>query len=158
MTDTNPSESFDAEGIPDLEDQPPGIDIDLAEEATMAPREYPVAAGTDPAYATTATEEATPETVADRVAREEPDVGADELGVGGGAAGTERRSLEVDDGPTVVGSASAGTGPEAMDEAIPVDDIQVPPLTDEVATSGPRSTGGPDLGYGADEELEVERR
>jgi hypothetical protein len=110
MTDTNPSESLDAEGIPDLEDQPPGIDIDLAEEAVMAPREYPMAAGTDPAYARTATEEATPETLADRAAREEADVGADELGVGSGAVGTERLSLEVDDARTVIGSASAGAG------------------------------------------------
>lgn len=157
MTGTNPSESLDAEGIPDLEDLPPGMDIDLAEEADMAPREYPVAAGTDPAYATTATEEATPESLAERVAREEPDAGADELGVGGGAVGTERRGLEIDDGPAVVGSASAGTGPKVMDDAVPVDDIHVPPLTDEVVASGQGSAGGPDLGYGADEELEVER-
>jgi hypothetical protein len=156
MTDTNPSESLVAEGMPDIEDQPPGMDIDLAEEAQMAPREYPVAAGSDPAYATTAAEERAPETLAERVARENPDVGAEELGVGGGAAGTERRSLEVDDGPTVVGAFSADAGPEVLAEAIPVDDIDVPPLVDEVAASVPTPTGGPDLGYASDEELEID--
>jgi hypothetical protein len=62
-----------------------------------------------------------------------------------------------DDGPTVVGSASVGAGPDVMAEAFPVDDIDVPPLTDEVVASGHGSAGGPDLGSGADEDLEVER-
>jgi hypothetical protein len=115
-----------------------------------------VAAGSDPAYATTAAEERKPETLAERVTREEPDVGAEELGVGGGAAGTEERSLEVDDGPTVVGAFSADAGPEVLAEAIPVDDIDVPPLADQVAASVQISPGGPDLGYAADEELEVD--
>ncbi len=42
----------------------------------MAPRDYPIAAGDDPAYAVTAAEERQQETVAERAAREQPDLAA----------------------------------------------------------------------------------
>lgn len=76
MTDTNPRNSMEAEGIPDTEnDAPPGRDVELHEEGNMAPRDYPVAAGDDPAYAVTAAEEGTQESVAERADRELPDFG-----------------------------------------------------------------------------------
>ncbi|MDP9404184.1 MAG: hypothetical protein M3P85_12855 [Actinomycetota bacterium] len=74
MTDTNPRESLDAEGIPDS-DFPPGRDIETEEETIMAPRDHPIAAGGDPAYAVTAAEERARESVAERADRELPDFG-----------------------------------------------------------------------------------
>lgn len=87
MENSNPAESMDAEGLPELDDHPPGIDADLDEESVMVPRDHPVAAGADPAYAVTAAEESTPESVSDRARRESRDVGAEELGVGGSVQG-----------------------------------------------------------------------
>lgn len=75
MRDRNPDESLDAEGIPDLDEQPPGVDVETEVEGLMAPRDHSIAAGSDPAYPTTAAEQARPESVADRAAREEPEVG-----------------------------------------------------------------------------------
>jgi hypothetical protein len=75
MPNTNPGESLDAEGIPDIESAPPGKDIETSDEGMMAPRDHPIAAGVDPAYATTASEERVGESVAARAAREEPDFG-----------------------------------------------------------------------------------
>ena len=75
MSNTNPEESLDAEGIPDTESAPPGKDVETSDEGMMAPRDHPIAAGADPAYATTAAEERTPESVAARARREEPDFG-----------------------------------------------------------------------------------
>lgn len=79
---------MDAEGLPDLEGHPPGIDVELDEEGVMVPRDHPIAAGDDPAYATTAAEDRSVEGVAERAARENPDAGAAELGVGGGVQGS----------------------------------------------------------------------
>lgn len=38
MRNTNPSESMEVEGLPDLEDHPPGIDVELDEDSLMVPR------------------------------------------------------------------------------------------------------------------------
>ena len=62
---------MEAEGLPEVEDQPPGIDVETAVEGMMPPRDYPVAA-TD--YGTTAAEEAVDEPLSSRVQREQPDV------------------------------------------------------------------------------------
>lgn len=83
MKDSNPGEEMEAEGLPPLEDRPPGIDVDLDQDSIMPPRDHPIAVGDDPAYATTPAEERSIEGVAERAAREDPDVGAEELGVGG---------------------------------------------------------------------------
>ena len=80
MPDSNPSENLDAEGIPDLEEAPPGYDIELNEEGVMAPRDHSVAAGSDPAYPVTAAEERMPESVAARARRENPEFGRGDLG------------------------------------------------------------------------------
>lgn len=90
MRKTNPRESMDAEGLPELEDRPPGIDVELEQEGMMAPRDHPIAAGDDPAYPTTAAEDRSVEGVAEWAARENPDFGAAELSVGGGVQGSHR--------------------------------------------------------------------
>jgi len=76
MSAYEPDQSLDAEGIPDMYDAPPGRDVETNEESFMAPRDYPIAAGEDPAYAVTASEERQQETVAERASRELPDVAA----------------------------------------------------------------------------------
>jgi hypothetical protein len=75
MAETNPDENLDAEGMPETEEAPPGIDIETNSEGVMAPRDYSVAAGSDPAYPVTADEQRTKESVAARAARENPDFG-----------------------------------------------------------------------------------
>ncbi len=79
MSDYEADQSLDAEGIPEMYDAPPGRDIETNEEAFMAPRDYPIAAGDDPAYAVTPSEERQQETIAERAAREQPDVGEEAL-------------------------------------------------------------------------------
>lgn len=91
MSNTNPAESMEAEGLPELEDHPPGMDVELDQETMMAPRDHPVAAGDDPAYPTTAAEDRIPEGVAERAERENPDVGAEDLGVGGSVQGSRAK-------------------------------------------------------------------
>ena len=73
MSDYDPDENLEAEGIPGMYDSPPGRDIETNEEAFMVPRDHPIAAGVDPAYAVTAAEDRAQESVAERAAREEPD-------------------------------------------------------------------------------------
>lgn len=92
MSDTNPAESTEAEGLPPLAERRPGIDAETDSEGMMVPRDHPVAAGSDPSYAVTAEEEREREGVADRAEREQPDVGADDLGVGGGVQGRRWRA------------------------------------------------------------------
>lgn len=115
MRNTNPGESMDAEGLPEVEDRPPGIDVELEQEGMMPPRDHPLAVGDDPAYPTTGAEERAVESVADRAARENPDFGADELGVGGSVQGSH--AVEVDDSreetPVPVDPGSALSAEEA---------------------------------------------
>jgi hypothetical protein len=149
MAETNPQESMDAEGMPDVEDHPPGIDIELDEETMMAPREYPVASGLDPAYPVTGAEERLPESLSERAAREIPDFGAEDLDVGGGVAGGDDRRLEGGE-EYVVGAFSAGT--EAG--AVPVEDPLAPSMDDEVALSGRDLSGAELLGTAPDASLD----
>ncbi len=79
MSDYEPDQNPEAEGIPEMYDAPPGRDIETNEEALMVPRDYPIAAGQDPTYAVTAAEDRMQETVADRAAREKPEVGEADL-------------------------------------------------------------------------------
>lgn len=95
MKNTNPSESMDVEGMPAVEDRPPGVDVELDQDSMMVPRDHPVAVGDDPAYPTTPAENRAVEGVGERAARENRDVGADELGVGGGVQGSH--AVETDD-------------------------------------------------------------
>ena len=70
---------LEAEGLPAIEDQPPGLEDDYNQaEGMMPPRDYPLAVEE---FGITADEERRDEPLADRVRREEPDVipvGADE--------------------------------------------------------------------------------
>ncbi len=102
MKNTNPGESMDAEGLPELEDRPPGIDVELDQESMMVPRDHAIAAGDDPAYPTTQAEERTVEGVAQRAARENPDFGAEELGVGGGVQGSQAVTTDDADEETSI--------------------------------------------------------
>lgn len=115
MKNTNPGESMDAEGLPELEDRPPGIDVELDQEGMMVPRDHPVAVGDDPAYPTTAAENRAVEGVAERAARENPDFGADELDVGGGVQGSHAVTTDDEADETAIPGdpASARSAEEA---------------------------------------------
>lgn len=102
MKNTNPGESMDAEGLPELEDRPPGIDVELDQESLMVPRDYPVAVGDDPAYPTTHSESRRSEGVAERAERENPDVGAREMSVGGGVPGARAVRVDRNEGETSI--------------------------------------------------------
>lgn len=102
MKNTNPGESMDAEGLPTLEDRPPGIDVELDQDAIMVPRDHPVAAGDDPAYPVTPAEDRSVEGVAERAERENPDIGAEELDVGGGVQGAHAVGVDDTRGETPV--------------------------------------------------------
>jgi hypothetical protein len=114
MRNTNPAESMEAEGLPELEDHPPGMDIELDQESMTVPRDHPIAAGDDPAYATTAAEERAPAGVAARAARENPDVGASELGVGGGVQGSH--AVAADDAGQIVRLGDGISGDDGLAE------------------------------------------
>lgn len=71
------SDDFESEGIPAIEDAPPGMEDDYNQvEGMMAPRDHPVGATE---FGITAEEERLQEPLADRVRREEPDVMTGEL-------------------------------------------------------------------------------
>lgn len=59
------------EGMPATEDQPPGIDSETALEGEFLPADHPVGAEE---YGVTAAEDAWPESVEQRAARERPDL------------------------------------------------------------------------------------
>lgn len=61
----------ESEGLPPLDEQPPGIDDQSAEEGLVLPRDHPIAAEE---WGVTEREQAVPESVRDRVRRERPDV------------------------------------------------------------------------------------
>lgn len=115
MRNTNPGESMDAEGLPELEGRPPGIDVELEQEGAMVPRDHPVAAGDDPAYPTTQAEDRAVEGVPERAARENPDFGASEMGVGGGVQGSHAVTTDDADDETSIPSdpSAARTAEEA---------------------------------------------
>lgn len=118
-TDTNPQESLDAEGLAGTEEMAPGIDIELAEEAEMAPRDHAIAAGDDPAYAVTQAEQRRPEGVAQRASRELPEVGASDAGARHGEAAPYRRAR-------VLGMDSSGAGRAAARQAVDADEPSPP--------------------------------
>lgn len=98
MREETPATDMEAEGLPETEDQPPGIDIENAVEGMIPPRDRPVAANQ---WGTTAAEEVRGEPLADRVRREQPDVAhADERAVGrlvapDGGTGRDDEGTEV---------------------------------------------------------------
>lgn len=119
MRNTNPGESMDAEGLPELEDRPPGIDVELEQEGMMAPRDHPLAVGDDPAYPTTAAEDRAVEGVAERAARENPDFGSEELGVGGSVQGAHAVGTDEAGNETTI-PADPGAARAAEEAAVHV--------------------------------------
>lgn len=85
------NDDFEAEGIPAIEDPPPGLEDDYNQvEGMMPPRDYPVGAEE---FGITPQEGRLQEPLADRVLREEPDVMADTLD-----DGSVSRLVEPDQG------------------------------------------------------------
>ncbi len=92
----------------------------------MVPRDHPVVAGDDPAYPTTRAEERVPEGVAQRAARENPDFGAEDLGVGGGVQGSHAVRVDDTSGETQVppdAGAARGAEEAAVHERGAVDGL-----------------------------------
>src|SRR3954462_2450991 len=118
MPDDNPNEDLEAEGIPAIEDPIPGQDVETSEEGMMAPRDYSVAAGSDPAYPVTAAEERGQEPIAARAARENPDFGQGDFGRG----------------------AESPVAPRLMDLDSDIDEVDV--TAEEVALTGDDPEGG----------------
>jgi hypothetical protein len=137
MADTNAGEDLDAEGTAEIEDRAPGMDVELDEESTMAPRDYAIAAGDDPAYPVTAADERMPESVASRAAREIPDVGEDPLvdTVEEWGQPLDEVGEPIDDpvGDTyVLGAYGNAVSPDVIrEQAIDADDPLVAPTDDE---------------------------
>ena len=156
MPDTNPTESMDAEGLPTVEDRPPGIDVETDQDGLVVPRDHPIVVGDDPAYPVTEAGQRQTETVQERAARELPDVGADELGVGGGY----QRGDHVDpqplggDGTTLLGATSAGADVIDPSTAIDADEPLGTDLADDdlvaTGTVAPGRFYEPDSGDGVD--------
>lgn len=72
---SNDDLDLEAEGIPNIEDAPPGLEDDYNQyEGMMPPRDHPVGAEE---FGVTSEEERLQEPLADRVLREEPEVTAD---------------------------------------------------------------------------------
>ena len=106
---------MEAEGLPELEDRPPGIDVETDQDSMMVPRDHPIAVGDDPAYPVTPAEERSVEGVAERAERENPDFGAAELGVGGGVQGAHAVAVDDPAGATgVPDDPGAALEPEEM--------------------------------------------
>lgn len=142
MADTNPAESMDAEGLPPLEDRPPGIDVETDQEGLVVPLDHPVAVGNDPAYPVTEAEDRQLESVAERAARETPDFGAEELGVGGGAQTGDQVPPQVLGGKedVVLGAAGGDVPPEVLAEAVEADDPLGTDLADDDLAPTARSS------------------
>jgi len=71
------NDDFEAEGLPAIEDPPPGLEDDYNQvEGMMPPRDFPLGAEE---FGITGEEERLQEPLADRVLREEPDLLVDTL-------------------------------------------------------------------------------
>jgi hypothetical protein len=114
--------------MPAIEDHPPGIDVETDHEGFMVPRDAPIAARGDPAYQVTAAGQRNPESLLERVERQVPDIGASEMGVGGGVQTDEQHGKldeqdgAANDGTYVVGAFSAGAGADLTSQALPAID------------------------------------
>lgn len=106
---------LEAEGLPAIEDQPPGLEDDYNQvEGMMPPRDYPVAAED---YGITGEEGRTQEPLAERVLREEPDVmdGLDDSV--GRLVEPDQGVAGLDDEATSIASDSADTDGLSAEEA-----------------------------------------
>lgn len=107
----------EAEGVPDLESQPPGIDGATASEGMVPPADHP-SGSTE--WGVTALEESLPEDSAARSRRERPDVPQAPAGSPAGrlAAGATDRDDDLAEGEWV----PDGTGLSAEEEAVHIDE------------------------------------
>lgn len=106
---------LEAEGIPAIEDQPPGLEDDYNQvEGMMPPRDHPVAAED---FGITPEEERMQEPLAERVLREEPDVmdGLDDSV--GRLVEPDQGVAGLDDEATSIASDSADTDGLSAEEA-----------------------------------------
>ena len=115
MSDYDPDQTPEAEGIPEAYETPPGRNIETNEEAFMVPRDYPVAASEDSVYATTAAEERAQETVAERAGREEPDFGGASIQAEAPVAG---HLMTPESGVDSAGAAAEEVGLLAEDDGV----------------------------------------
>jgi hypothetical protein len=125
----------------------------------MAPRDYPIAAGDDPAYPVTAAEERTGESLGDRAARESPDGGADPPGEAVDEWGEPLDEVgePVEDaggGSYVLGALGNAVSPEKVrEEAIDADDPLPSPADEDRVADEP---GVPLLDPDAEERLDAD--
>ena len=106
---------LEAEGLPAIEDQPPGLEDDYNQvEGMMPPRDHPVAAED---FGVTAEEERMQEPLAERVLREEPDImdGLDDSV--GRLVEPDQGVAGLDDEATSIASDSADTDGMSAEEA-----------------------------------------
>ena len=133
--DPGPASELEDEGIPDLDEAPPGRAGAMDESEYVAPPRDHATAVED--YGTTAAEEATPESVADRAAREEPEVGVNPDGSYDDSLATDR---------------PVGLGQLVDRDATGVEDAQLDEdLLDVTSEATAVELGGADGGYGAEE-------
>lgn len=96
---SDPSD-IEAEGIPPLDDAPPGLDDEYNQiEGMMPPREEPVGADE---FGITPEEERQQEPLAERALREEPDVAAGDRDTVGRLIEADRGVVDVDEEETAV--------------------------------------------------------
>ncbi len=106
--------ALEEEGIPELEEQPPGKVLSgETPEGIVPPRDYPLGAEE---HGTTAAEEAIGETVALRAAREEPDLASAPL-LGDDGATLAGRLVQPDSGMVDVDDTAEEFGYDVADGA-----------------------------------------
>jgi Family of unknown function (DUF5709) len=104
----------EAEGIPAIEDNPPGIDGDNDIEGMFPPGDSPV--GVDE-WGTTAREERLDEPLADRVRREQPDVEPGDPGDLGRIVEPDQGMIDFDTEERVIGTMTADDGGMTAEES-----------------------------------------
>lgn len=97
---------LEAEGLPDIDEQPAGVDDDTAVEAAVPPSDRPRASAR---YGTTVAEQRGDEPVRHRVRREEPEVES-------GAAPRPGQLVHPDGGMIDVDDEGAAVAEEAVDD------------------------------------------
>ncbi|MBW3669224.1 MAG: hypothetical protein KY443_08430 [Actinobacteria bacterium] len=120
-TDDFDPNDLEAEGIPAIEDAPPGLDDAYNQvEGMMPPRDHPVGAEE---FGITPEEERMDEPLADRVRREEPEtMPGDDTGVGR-LVEPDQGVAGLDDEPTnIAGDSADNDGMSAEESAVHITD------------------------------------
>lgn len=120
-TDSFDPNDLEAEGIPAIEDAPPGMDDAYNQvEGMMPPRDHPMGAEE---FGITQDEQRTDEPLAERVRREEPEtMPADDAGVGR-LVEPDQGVAGLDDEPTnIAGDSADSAGMSAEESAVHITD------------------------------------